>query len=199
MPKKDKASAYKRRQDGKPRSELSQNESTKRNREWEKSKIGIEGALLKIKRSRRTYIWRKKQAMMKDPKWLAYSEAERASRLSTLKDQADAKYNTKRVHVITEWESMQERLDVEDVCSSSSEGSYSEAQENEDDGKDIDEKLTEKEKLAVRVGVEAILNNLRTDIDDAMKPFEVIGSYDEGSAENSSEEDERDSSAEDEH
>ena len=56
MPKKNKASAYKRRQDSKLHSEWSQNKSTKRNQEWEKSKIGIEKALLKIKKSRRTYI-----------------------------------------------------------------------------------------------------------------------------------------------
>ena len=94
---------------------------------------------------------------------------------------------------------MQERLDVEDVRSSSSKESYSEAQKDENDDKNIDEKLTKKEKLAVRVRVEAILNNLCTDIDDAMKPFEVISSYDKSSAEDSSEENKRDSNAEDKH
>ena len=41
---------------------------------------------------------------------------------------------------------MQKRLDVKDICSSSSEESYSKAQKDEDDNKDIDEELTEKEK-----------------------------------------------------
>ena len=56
MSKKDKSNAYKHRQDSKLHSELLQNESTKQNRKWEKSKIGIEKALLKIKKSRHTYI-----------------------------------------------------------------------------------------------------------------------------------------------
>ena len=198
MPKKEKRSAYKRSQDGKPRSKLSKNESTKRNRQWEKSKVGIEGALLKLKRSRRTYIWRRKRAMMRDPKWPTYAEAEKVSRLSTLKDEADRKYDSKQADVIREWETMQvEHPDGED-SSSISEGSYSEAEEGEDDDKDIDEELNEMEKLAVQVGAEAILNNLRSDLDDVMKPFEVVGSYDEGSAESSLEEDEGNSRAEDE-
>ena len=51
----------------------------------------------------------------------------------------------------------------------------------------------------MQVRVKAILNNLHIDIDDAMKLFEIISSYNEGSAENSSKEDKRDSSAEDKH
>ena len=196
--------SFKRHQDSKLHSELSKNEGTKRTRAWEKSKVGIDGALLKIKRSRRNYLWRKKQAMMKDPKWLAYSEEERTFRLTTLKQEVYAKYDAKQARSIAKWEdevekSLDEQIDTnqddEDISNIDKE-SHSEAEEVMEDDEDIQE-LTEKEKLAVQVGVEAIFNNLRADIDNAMKPFEVAGSYDEEPAEDSSEEDSEVSAEED--
>jgi hypothetical protein len=198
MSSKQKQSSFASRKSIKSPEQKSKRANTKRTREWERSKHGLEAALLKIHRNRRVAWHRKLTALGKDPIWATLDDTERRNRLKEEEQLIKSHYDLEESNARKEWETVKspdrkrKRPDSEDSGEDIKDEDGSEAEEvdeNEiEEGLDLNE-LPNDERAKIASAFERILASYVEDLErDVIEPFEACGSVNEEEAEYTSSE-----------
>lgn len=189
-----------RRKSSKSRIERSNRSNTKRTREYEQSRVGLDAALLKIKRNRRVAICRKRAELKKQPGWTKLSADEKQQRTESALDEIRLRYDIAEEEAMAEWRTIEMEIDsnsenaeVEDVdfdSEKASRGSDSAAEqdlespdfETDDDGVD-DINLSPKSRTKFFEQLVGTLHEVDQDMRMIGRQLKVTGSWDEEPAE----------------